>query len=63
MERLTRESYENYMGKLPGHPGMRANRIAAGASPKDDRIYFTGGHDNPYNYNGNGYNASLRAGR
>jgi N-acetylneuraminic acid mutarotase len=42
--------------KLPSHPGKARYRIAAAASPKDDRIYFTGGTDNPYNYNGNGYN-------
>ena len=42
--------------KLPNHPGAARYRIAAGASGKDDKIYFSGGTDNPYNYNGNGYN-------
>ena len=44
---------------LPVHPGNARYRIAAGAGlveKKDPRIYFTGGTDNPYNYNGIGYN-------
>ncbi len=45
--------------KLPDHPGTARYRIAAGASPlvkKHGKIYFSGGTDNPYNYNGIGYN-------
>jgi N-acetylneuraminic acid mutarotase len=42
--------------KLPNHPGTARYRIAAGASEKDQMIYFSGGTDNPYNYNGVGYN-------
>ncbi len=42
--------------KLPSHPGTARYRIAAGGSEKDQRIYFSGGTDNPYNYNGLGYN-------
>ena len=42
--------------KLPAHPGNARYRIAAGASEKENRIYFSGGTDNPYNYNGMGYN-------
>jgi N-acetylneuraminic acid mutarotase len=42
--------------KLPAHPGSARYRIAAGASEKEGRIYFSGGTDNPYNYNGIGYN-------
>ncbi len=42
--------------KLPAHPGNAHYRMAAGASEKEDRIYFSGGTDNPYNYNGIGYN-------
>lgn len=42
--------------KLPDHPGPARYRIAAGAAEKGDRIYFSGGTDNPYNYNGVGYN-------
>jgi len=42
--------------KLPAHPGTARYRIAAGASEKEARIYFSGGTDNPYNYNGIGYN-------
>lgn len=42
--------------KLPAHPGTARYRIAAGVSEKENRIYFSGGTDNPYNYNGIGYN-------
>jgi hypothetical protein len=45
--------------KLPAHPGQARYRIAAGPGPwekKAARIYFSGGTDNPYNYNGVGYN-------
>ena len=42
--------------KLPSHPGSARYRIAAGGSEKDQRIYFSGGSDNPYDYNGLGYN-------
>ena len=42
--------------RLPDHPGTARYRIAAGASEKDNKIYFSGGTDNPYNYNGIGYN-------
>lgn len=41
--------------KLPPHPGNARYRIAAGPSDKDQKIYFTGGTDNPYNFNGIGY--------
>ena len=42
--------------KLPHHPGPARYRIGAGASEKEGKIYFSGGTDNPYNYNGIGYN-------
>lgn len=45
--------------QLPAHPGPARYRIAAGAGiadKKDSRIYFSGGTDNPYNYDGIGYN-------
>ena len=41
--------------KLPNHPGSARYRIAAGSSEKDQKIYFSGGSSNPYNYNGIGY--------
>ena len=41
--------------KLPNHPGNARYRIAAGPSQKDQKIYFSGGTDNPYNYDGIGY--------
>jgi N-acetylneuraminic acid mutarotase len=41
--------------KLPNHPGRARYRIAAGGSEKDQKIYFAGGTDNPYDYNGIGY--------
>jgi len=41
--------------KIPAHPGTARFRIAAGGSEKDEMIYFAGGTDNPYDYNGIGY--------
>jgi len=41
--------------KLPKHPGTARYRIAAGGSEKDQKIYFAGGTDNPYDYSGIGY--------
>ncbi|MFZ0796154.1 MAG: hypothetical protein WCA13_02795 [Terriglobales bacterium] len=44
--------------KLPPHPGNARYRIAAGAGPlekRGGRIYFSGGTDTPYNYDGIGY--------
>jgi N-acetylneuraminic acid mutarotase len=41
--------------KLPNHPGTARYRIAGGGSEKDEKIYFAGGTDNPYDYNGIGY--------
>ena len=41
---------------LPSHPGKSRYRMAAGADGSG-RIWFAGGSDNPYNYDGIGYNA------
>jgi N-acetylneuraminic acid mutarotase len=41
--------------KIAEHPGGGRFRIAAGVSERDHRIYFSGGTDNPYDYNGVGY--------
>jgi len=41
--------------KLPSHPGTAHFRIAAGASERDEKIYFVGGSDAPYDYSGMGY--------
>lgn len=41
--------------KLPNHPGSARYRMAAGGSEKDQKIYFSGGTGNPYNFNGIGY--------
>lgn len=41
--------------KLPNHPGNARFRIAAGGSEKDEMIYFSGGSDNPHDFNGIGY--------
>ena len=43
--------------KIPNHPGTARYRIAAGVSAHERKIYFFGGTDNPYNYNGIGYDA------
>ena len=42
--------------KLPPHSGNARYHIAAGVSEKEGRVYFSGGSDNPFNYNGVGYN-------
>jgi N-acetylneuraminic acid mutarotase len=41
--------------KLPNHPGNARYGIAAGGSERDQKIYFSGGTDNPDNYKGIGY--------
>lgn len=41
--------------KLPPHPGGPFYRMAAIGDPDNNRIVFYGGGDNPYNYNGVGY--------
>lgn len=41
--------------KLPNHPGNARFRIASGGSERDEMIYFSGGSENPYDYNGIGY--------
>jgi Kelch motif len=41
--------------KLPPHPGAPLYRMAAAGDPEHNRIVFYGGGDNPYNYNGVGY--------
>jgi len=41
--------------KISSHPGPARYRIAAGASDKDDKIYFSGGSAEPYGYKGIGY--------
>jgi len=40
---------------LPEHPGAARYRIAAGVAEKEHKIYFAGGSDTPYDYNGVGY--------
>ena len=46
--------------QLPAHPGNARYRIAAGPGALEKKehgkIYFSGGTDNPYNYDGIGYN-------
>jgi N-acetylneuraminic acid mutarotase len=41
---------------MPHHSTIAYYRMAATADIKDNRIVFVGGSDNPYNYNGIGYN-------
>ncbi|HZR57410.1 MAG TPA: hypothetical protein VFA74_11095 [Terriglobales bacterium] len=41
--------------KLPDHPGTARFGIAADGSEKDQKIYFSGGSENPYDYKGMGY--------
>jgi len=40
--------------KLPPHPGSARYRIAAGGSDRDHKVYFVGGTDAIYDYNGIG---------
>lgn len=42
-------------GRLPPHPGGPKYRAAAGAVPARGLVVFAGGTDNPYNYDGVGY--------
>ncbi len=42
--------------RLPDHPGHSVYRAAA--APVGDMMLFAGGTDNPYNYNGIGYNGA-----
>jgi hypothetical protein len=41
--------------KMPSHPGSPRYRVAAAGIPYLNGILFIGGSDNPYNYNGIGY--------
>jgi N-acetylneuraminic acid mutarotase len=41
--------------KLPNHPGTARYGIAAAGSEKTQKVYFTGGSENPYDYKGMGY--------
>ncbi len=41
--------------ELPPHPGLPLYRMAAAGDPENNRIVYYGGGDNPYNYNGVGY--------
>jgi N-acetylneuraminic acid mutarotase len=43
--------------KIAAHPGPARYRIAAGGSEKDDRVYFVGGSDGIYDFNGIGLDA------
>ena len=40
---------------MPHHPGPALYRMAAAGDTASRRIVFVGGSDNPYNYNGTGY--------
>jgi N-acetylneuraminic acid mutarotase len=42
--------------RLAVHPGAARFRIAAGADLGRGKVWFVGGTNNPYNYNGIGYN-------
>ena len=44
--------------QIEPHPGASRYRAAAGASPTENRIYFTGGTDSPYNIDGIGYDGA-----
>jgi len=44
--------------QLPAHPGDPLYRMAAAGDPFNKHIAFYGGADNPYNYNGVGYDGA-----
>lgn len=44
--------------RIEPHPGASRYRAAAGGSPSTNRIYFTGGTDRPYNFDGIGYDGA-----
>ncbi len=44
--------------RAPAHPSGPLYRMAAGGDEGAARIYFYGGADNPYNYNGVGYDGA-----
>jgi hypothetical protein len=41
---------------IDAHPGLPRYRMASAGMPGIDSVLFIGGSDNPYNYNGIGYN-------
>lgn len=41
--------------RIASHPGAPRYRMAAGADANNGRLLFAGGSENPYNYNGIGY--------
>ncbi|MEL7449809.1 MAG: galactose oxidase [Pseudomonadota bacterium] len=43
---------------MPRHPGAPLYRMAAAGVPDARQVVFAGGSDNPYNYDGLGYNGS-----
>ena len=47
--------------RLPPHPGRPLYRMAAAGAPSGNRVLFAGGSDNPYNYDGIGYNGAPSA--
>lgn len=44
--------------KLPSHPGGPLYRMAAAGDGRENRVVFYGGADNPYNYDGIGYDGA-----
>ena len=44
--------------QLPDHPGTSRYRIASGVDSSRGKIWFVGGTDNPYNYDGIGYDGT-----
>lgn len=47
--------------RLPPHPGKPLYRMAAAGDRRGDRVLFAGGSDNPYNYDGIGYDGTPSA--
>ena len=53
---IDKENYRRiHWRQVPSHPGAPRYRMAATGDAKH-RVVFAGGSDNPYNFNGTGYN-------
>ena len=51
------DPYKIHWTVLPKHPGAARYRVAAIGDDVSQKVIFVGGSDNPYNYNGIGYNS------
>ena len=50
------DPYLIHWSVVPNHPGAARYRVAAIGDEENNRVLFVGGSNNPYNFNGIGYN-------